>query len=281
MKSAPLFDWMQKRHWIYVQRFEKNLPPPWTTDKILQQYKFTNVFRQLDRVTIELNKFLPADHPEYLFNLIWMRWFNWPETWKLIGLINNWPKEKRSFIRMCKGWQNGGYQLFTGAYIVTNGGRSCPKLDYYVEMMDVLWKDRDLLSEYIKTMGTLEETWNILKSQPGLGPFTAYEVVTDLRWTWLKNAPDIMTWANPGPGARRGLNRLAGRDLKATVLREQQIREIKKLLDIAGVVRWPSWFPTYDLEMREIEHSLCEFDKYERVRLGQGRPRSRYNGGAQ
>ena len=31
-----------------------------------------------------------------------------------------------------------------------------------------------------------------------------------------------------------------------------------------------------DLEMRDIEHSLCEFDKYERVRLGEGKPRSLY-----
>jgi len=29
--------------------------------------------------------------------------------------------------------------------------------------------------------------------------------------------------------------------------------------------------------MREIEHSLCEFDKYERTRLGEGRPRAKYN----
>ena len=30
------------------------------------------------------------------------------------------------------------------------------------------------------------------------------------------------------------------------------------------------------LEMREIEHSLCEFDKYTRVKNGEGRPRSIY-----
>ena len=29
--------------------------------------------------------------------------------------------------------------------------------------------------------------------------------------------------------------------------------------------------------MRCIEHSLCEWDKYERVRLGQGKPRSKYH----
>jgi hypothetical protein len=34
------------------------------------------------------------------------------------------------------------------------------------------------------------------------------------------------------------------------------------------------WMPS--VEMRDIEHSLCEFDKYERVRLGEGRPRMKY-----
>ena len=32
----------------------------------------------------------------------------------------------------------------------------------------------------------------------------------------------------------------------------------------------------HKLEMRDIEHSLCEFDKYERVRNGEGKPRGRY-----
>jgi hypothetical protein len=36
---------------------------------------------------------------------------------------------------------------------------------------------------------------------------------------------------------------------------------------------WPAW------EMREVEHTLCEFDKYERARLGEGRPKQRFNPG--
>ena len=31
-------------------------------------------------------------------------------------------------------------------------------------------------------------------------------------------------------------------------------------------------------ELREVEHSLCEMDKYQRVMRGEGRPKSRYNG---
>jgi hypothetical protein len=33
---------------------------------------------------------------------------------------------------------------------------------------------------------------------------------------------------------------------------------------------WPIW------EMREVEHTLCEFDKYMRVVNGEGFPRGRY-----
>ena len=98
----------------------------------------------------------------------------------------------------------------------------------------------------------------------------AYEVVTDLRHTkWLNNAPDIMTWANPGPGAKRGLNRIHGRELTQSVTREQQIQEMRDLLELLNG-------KPLSLEMRDIEHCLCEFDKYERVRLGQGKPRAKY-----
>ena len=35
--------------------------------------------------------------------------------------------------------------------------------------------------------------------------------------------------------------------------------------------------PLSEIDMRAIEHSLCEWDKYERVRLHQGKPRSKFN----
>ena len=50
---------------------------------------------------------------------------------------------------------------------------------------------------------------------------------------------------------------------------------MKNVLDIAqGTVNLVS---IYNVDMRTIEHSLCEWDKYERVRLGQGTPRSKYD----
>jgi hypothetical protein len=100
----------------------------------------------------------------------------------------------------------------------------------------------------------------------------AYEVISDLRWTCLfERAPDILTWANPGPGAARGLgwifydnpdqyNRHSKFDM------EDMLGKMRALLSLAQK-EWPEkWRPW---EMREVEHWLCEYDKWRRGCAGQ------------
>ena len=140
---------------------------------------------------------------------------------------------------------------------------------------------------------SLESTWKWLRQFPYLGDFMAYEIVTDLRHTaLLDRAPDTMTWANPGPGAMRGLNRIVGRPLDQRIPKDLANKEMRLLLEKSrDSWHWPQFedgywviqngefndppvsgdWPTW--EMRDVEHTLCEFDKYERARLGQGRPR--------
>jgi hypothetical protein len=125
---------------------------------------------------------------------------------------------------------------------------------------------------------SLEQTWDWLRKFPYLGDFMAYEIVTDLRHTALLDyAPDIYTWANPGPGAMRGLNRLHERKLEHRQPKHVFVCEMRKLLDLAnGEFRhvWPHRMG-HDVEMRDIEHTLCEFDKYVRAKEG-GRMKQRY-----
>jgi hypothetical protein len=124
---------------------------------------------------------------------------------------------------------------------------------------------------------TLESLWLWLRKYPFFGPFHSYEMVTDLRYTALMDrAPDIMTWANPGPGCRRGLNRIHGRHKDTATPRDQLIQELQELVVMANSDPncWPKDWPRW--EMREAEHTTCEADKYERVRLGEGTPRGVY-----
>ena len=97
---------------------------------------------------------------------------------------------------------------------------------------------------------SLEETWQGYQKYAGFSGFMAYEVVTDLRHTkWLKNAKDIMTWANPGPGAQRGLNRIHERELNKTIKKQQLNTEMKHLLDISEPYLQGHMEP---IEMRDI-----------------------------
>lgn len=158
-----------------------------------------------------------------------------------------------------------------------------------------LWEDRKEWRRMLETtpcvlraFNRLETVWEKFQQHRyiGWGPFMAYEVVTDLRHTrYLRNAPDIYTWANAGPGAIRGLNRLYGRDLNAKPKPEQTNAEMFKLMIELNDLDEPGFNATFGeprdvnhrFEMRDIEHSLCEHDKYQRVANGEGKMRSKYD----
>ena len=323
MDPSPLFDYMRARHEIYLKRQAGVPKGQLTDDPIFQTYRFCNVFRELDTVTIWLRQNVREKVPveQVLLATVLFRWFNRIKTGEAIfiqealGMGDELPGETawecfartgdvdpiRAAIRQYCG--NGPY--VTGSYIIkTPDGMD--KLDGVLDCVDkfntmkfnssgllettardyshgpkIGWREatENLMigRDYdVKNRPTLESVWEWLRKFPYLGDFMSYEIVTDLRHTPLLNrAPDILTWANPGPGAMRGLNRMNGRDLVKKLPKQHYIREMRMLLAVSEDRElWPAEYPS--LEMRDIEHSLCEYDKYERVRLGQGQPRNRF-----
>jgi hypothetical protein len=147
----------------------------------------------------------------------------------------------------------------------------------------------DLTYELTRKNLTLEKATEILCCLEYMAGFLAYEVVMDLRYTdVLCNAPDINTWANPtGPGCRRGAARILGQGLDgppAPLNTRQTLQVMRGLLGQAPQ-RFEAFFESIGKytgihvpkwEMHQVEFWLCEFDKYERVRLWQGRPRRKF-----
>jgi hypothetical protein len=108
-----------------------------------------------------------------------------------------------------------------------------------------------------------------------MGNFTSSEVVTDLRWTpVLRDAYDINTWACPGPGCARGLGWVVNGDPQTyhyTLKRDQEAM-LSTMQELPARSRdnenyWPAHYQPW--EMREVEHWLCEFDKYNRGLAGE------------
>ncbi len=284
--------WIRERHNIYLKR-RLGVPKPWTTDEILQQYFFTNPYREHDKVTLWFRKNLReplCDDSSVVFTTVAFRWFNLPETAvKLmevappLGLLVFWDKNK--VLDVLGAARDRGEQIFTGAYMI-NSPPGEKKLEAIVKRIDNVWRDRVELYEDLKPkkdrQSTLQEAHERLTLYDGMGGFMAYEVVCDLRYTHvLRKAPDKLTWCNPGPGCIRGLYRIAGEtwDSKGNNAtspprpKDWQNRMLK-LLHL--VSRRLKHMPAF--EMREIEHSLCEYDKYERLLWGDGRAKRTYKG---
>jgi hypothetical protein len=264
--------WMQERHAIYNRR-KAGQPPPWTDDPLLANFRWCNVFRELDRETVLLRKHWRepyANHENLWFAMCMARQVNWWPSLEEIGFPETW--DARHTYEVLAGRIRKGYKAYTGVYMLPGCyGINKPWGTAY-NILDEIYKNRAL---YMPKPGdTLQSAWYRLHRAPGFGFFLAYEVVTDWRHTrYLRDATDIMTWANAGPGAIRGLNRLFGLDLKARRKREKYNEEMVELLEVAKRALPPD-FPK--LELRDIEHSLCEMDKYLRLKAG-GQVRNKYD----
>ncbi len=316
------FEFARARHDVYLRR-RSGEPWPWTSDPILRDNYFTNVYRELDKTTQWFRDSVRErlrSEPEVLLATVVFRWFNridlgqtifcapllWqddaqkPETIFETYLRTQDRDRLRTDIRLCH--PVGPY--VSGAYIIKaeNGVDKLTGVCNCIHKFAIESKWRKIAEGALKLGDAhLYPMWNWLREQYYIGPFTAYEIVCDLRYTdLLCHAPDKLTWANAGPGAMRGLSRVftkcsrckgrgqylmvgdlhkssglvpcyeCDRTVPIPVKKAHAVTFMRQLLVEAHRRNWTDW------EMREVEHTLCEFDKYERVRLGQGRSKRRY-----
>ncbi len=274
------------RHQIYLDR-KAGKPYPWTDDIIFKDWKFTNVFRELDKTTVwfkeNVREPMRAD-PNVLLATIVFRMFNRIGTGeaifnqKYLDGRTAWEifleRKNTDYLKWAiKAYIGARGPYVTGAYIIQSPG-GYNKVDGVLKIIESIVGDFKFRAVYENT-NTLQNTCEWFQRFDYIGGFTAYEWVSDLRHTdLLCNAPDIMTWANAGPGATRGLNVLHGRKLTANPKKEQMVEEMRELLDLSRSERWPRWFTRW--EMREVEHWLCEYFKIYRAKVHGTMPRSRF-----
>jgi hypothetical protein len=280
MRTRDLLAFIIERHNIYRRR-QRGDAKPWTDDSILQQYRFCNIYRELDTVTrwISDNWRTPnlAD-PDVWFAMVVARVVNWPETLSEVGYPVPW--NPTHFVRVLEDRAQRREKVYTGAYMIHADRKFNGSKAAYLaaEVLGPLWRDRLKLRQIRR--GTLASAHRALMSYRDMGSFTAAQVIADLKYVEpLRSASDWWTWAGSGPGSRRGLNRVLGRPKdtpwdESDWLHRLQIlhREISPGIETANM-------PT--LHAQDLQNSLCEWHKYESVRLGEGKPRSKYPGNAE
>jgi len=278
-----IFQWVCEREAVRVRK-ERGDVPPWTDDPVIAAYRFCNVRREDDRVTIWIRENIRkpfADHPYLWLMLCAARIINHPETLaELISSVHGWPGDAFSPTIMAdvmNDWQAAGHKIYTGAYMIPAPHQKGADKQLYIarDCVGALWNTRESVARYLAQEGqfapTMKGMHERVSAANGFGDFLAYQAVVDMRFTKiLSNAPDIETWWAAGPGTLRGLNRLHGRPVDFKLKQPQARTELRQLWQ--AVKEWGE----VTMDSTDVPNICCEFDKWMRVRNGEGKPRAGY-----
>ncbi len=280
LRLGELAYWINERERVR-QRKERGCEPPWTDNVIIANTRFCNVRREDDKVTrwIRQNWGRFVHHENYTVMMALARYINWIPTLEKLPDPEVWDPDllKENLHR----WMDQGFQVFGPAYIVSTNGRAMSKIDYVVDHVLTPLQKNQPLQPWDEGSIRLSTAHTWLTKQQGIGSFMSGQIIADLKNTAghpLAHAPDWMTWCCPGPGSKRGLNRLYGHDKDEPMSEKRFHALISPLRDLLRPLLDLGVFADPDLSMQDIQNCLCEFDKFIRVKEG-GRAKSGYRAG--
>jgi len=294
-----------ERHRIFLKK-QAGLPKPWTKDPVLRTSKFTNVYREIDPVSVWIweNVIKPNEKNPNLPVLVGLaRLINWPDTIRYLMECDVWPEKKfkhEKFYRALSKYKEDGYKVVTGAYIVNTvypkgfDVRDPSKVGYISDVAAVdLWKNREMLYEAGRKGGTVAGFVEALQSLHGWGAFMSYQVVVDLTYSklWLKTASDYNTFTSPGPGTTKGMNWILTGNLNAEIRGDklnEPMQRIRPLVNecVRSLVKKSEWTGDFftgfaEISMSNYSNCCCETSKMVRSIMDGGteRMKNKYNGG--
>lgn len=270
-----LVAWITEREAVR-KRKEQGLPKPWSDQPLFQQYRWCNVRRMDDRVSLALfaGWYPLGGAPEaQLVAAVLGRLVNWPASLEDVTGAQRFDMGHLSRARAKLTHRAAmGWKVFTGAYVVPGvPGRS--KVDSVCDIAELVASRASAI-----LAGSMASTWANLIEIEGLGSFLAGQMVADLahlsagqRW------PDTAIWAPLGPGSARGMNLVMGRPKDRAMNQAQFEEELPALIDVLKPMIREIW-EDRKLQAMDVQSGLCEFDKSRRLTLGEGQVRSRYDG---
>lgn len=259
-----------ERQNIFYKKYS-GTPPPYTTDPVLQEYKFCNAYRVLDRVSQFLLSNVIYTTKEYSlkdmsFRIILFRIFNLPNTWlELEKKFNHITletfniQEYSKFLHELK----AKTAIYNNAYIscATKAFGYNSKHDNHLALLHKMFV-KDKVYDKLSECQTLKCAFEVLKTYPLIGNFLAYQFVTDLNYSqhfrWDDNSFTVV-----GPGSKRGITKVFGKtknyEEKIFLTFKNQEQDLKNF----GLTF--KYLSNHKLQTIDIQNLFCEFDKYCRV----------------
>jgi len=232
------------------------------TDPIINHKKFTNVFRVLDRGSQYLLELMDLydDPADRLAISYFYRQVNRPDTMKAIIKANSGyvpdladitsPAFYDRVVSPVLAARPGAF--LNGAYIILiKPGDSRGTLAKMREMFPAAWPHL----AHVAKIPHLDLRVSALQKTPGLGPFLAMQIATDMGYC-AGEADQENTFVLAGPGSRKGVKAISDRKPE-DVIKNFPVGDIPALPGSNG----------RPASMMDIQNVFCEFSKYARYSL--------------
>jgi hypothetical protein len=261
-----------KRLGIYLSR-ARGAGTPWTEDRILSTYRFTNVYRVADRVSQYLVREVQYGNrrsqapDELFFRTLLFKFFNRIETWELLEeALDSISWQSADFNRigavLDEAFQKNK-RLYSAAYIMPSPSFGhVRKHANHLALLDRMMKDG--LPARLVQLKSLREVYLALLPYPGLGRFLAFQYTIDLNYSSMLTFEED-DFVVAGPGALDGIAKcfedIGNAEPEEVIMEmvDRQDDEFRRLdLPFEGLFG-------RRLQPIDIQNLFCEISKYTRV----------------
>jgi hypothetical protein len=265
------------------------LEQPHTDDEIFKNFKFTNVYRSLDRVSqFLISKVIydtkglanERDTEDIFWRIILFKHFNKPETWLALeaefGEINLATpiKEMENYLTHLAKIQ----PIYSNAYMLTASFMrnselmaknklyvGQPKHSAYLQLFKNALLDNDMKGMYsiLKSQSLAELQTKLESGIVAVGKFISMQFAIDLNYSLIFNF-DENEHIIAGPGAEKGIHRTFSIEGKPDYVEiiKWVTRELPNLMHDYGFgerfISLPNRMPT----LIDMQNCFCETDKY-------------------
>lgn len=269
------FYFIQERMNIFWRKYEGQ--SHLTDDSILQEYKFTNVYRACDRVSQYLirnviynglDRYSPQD---VLLRILVFKVFNKIETWEYLSRHADITIDTFNIEQLSKELtkRQKDYPIFSNAYMMAGSHARykgiATKHQVWLQMIeDEFIKNKGF--EKILDAGSMAEVYNQLRDYPLIGDFLAYQYTIDFNYSPYLNF-DEDSFVKAGVGAVRGIKKCFksyGCCFEDAIRYTQEhFEELQKKYGYTEFRPLAGRKP----KLIDLQNCFCETDKYLRAKM--------------
>ncbi len=273
-EAAAMWRYAAERQAVLMRR-RAGESPPWTLDPIIAGHKFTCLYRADDRISQRLLRDVVYDGKrrrleDVVFRTLLFKVFNREATWDALeDALGEQPSlenyDFRRYARVLDGLRAKGEPVYGSAYLMVVPPRLGESTNQrnHLRLVELLADRAEDLAGY----ETLEGVYENLRKCDSVGNFLAYQWALDLNYGPHFKHDERFVVA--GPGAVRGLRRVVADpgDYRPPDLVRWLADHSEREIGRTGIGWQPMRVGAVDrpLQPVDLEHLLCEFDKYARV----------------